>query len=139
MPALLPGKRCVQVPAYATFLADQQQQAQQMQQRQQGQQEGTQACKEAGSASPAPGRISAGPAAAVPSWQGVPFATKQSYFHAFPLPTRCLPSSGGTASAAGGQAAGLGSADFVHASSGSSGAPTLWARNVFDELAVCTR
>ncbi|EFN53493.1 hypothetical protein CHLNCDRAFT_36451 [Chlorella variabilis] len=66
------------------------------------------------------------PSAPCYSWQDVPFTSKQSYFHRWPLPQRCT---GGT----------IGAADFVHCSSGSSGQPTLWARNAFDELAVCAR
>ncbi|KAL4424238.1 hypothetical protein ABPG75_001539 [Micractinium tetrahymenae] len=137
----------VKVPAYAAFLEDQQRHSQQ-QQQQQAEAQG----KEAGSlAAPA----AASRAAPAESWQAVPFTTKQNYFHAYPLPARCMggrssdarsssrASDGGvsasTAAAGGGPAAGLGAADFVHTSSGSSGAPTLWARNVFDELAVCTR
>ncbi|KAL4442730.1 hypothetical protein ABPG77_006724 [Micractinium sp. CCAP 211/92] len=114
----------VRVPAYAAFLEGQQQHAQHPQHQQQDAR-GTEA---RGSAA-APGPPHAGGAGAAPSWRDVPFSTKQNYFHAFPLPSRCV----------GGRAGGLGAADFVHCSSGSSGAPTLWARNVLDELAVCAR
>lgn len=120
----------LQVPAYAAFLQDQQQQHKQTptQEQQQEQQQGA-PCSEADGAAAAQATPPARGAAAAASWQGVPFTTKQNYFHAFPLPARCV----------GGPSAGLGATDFVHTSSGSSGAPTLWARNVFDELAVCTR
>lgn len=113
------------MPAYAAFLQGQQQHAQHPQHQDQD----ARSPEARGSgAAPGPPRASSAPGAA-PSWQDVPLSTKQNYFHTFPLPSRCV----------GGKAGGLGAADFVHCSSGSSGAPTLWARNVFDELAVCAR
>ncbi|GBF88388.1 hypothetical protein Rsub_01100 [Raphidocelis subcapitata] len=53
----------------------------------------------------------------------IPFTTKANYFHAYPLSQRCW----------GGR---LAAADFVHFSSGSSGAPTSWARSADDEAEV---
>ena len=59
--------------------------------------------------------------------EALPLTTKDNYHRRFPLPERC----------AGG---GLGgAADFAHCSSGSSGAPTWWVRNAWEELAVCAR
>lgn len=56
----------------------------------------------------------------------IPYTTKDSYYHRYPLQERCLKGC-------------LSAADFVHCSSGSSGRPTYWARNAFDELEVCAR
>jgi hypothetical protein len=76
---------------------------------------------------PSPPTAAPAAAAACHTWQAVPFSSKQNYVQRYPLEQRC----------AGGALPGAG--DFVHCSSGSSGEPTLWARNAFDELAVCTR
>lgn len=46
---------------------------------------------------------------------GIPFTAKESYVRRFPLPQRC-------------QGGSLAAADFLHCSSGSTGAPTYWAR-----------
>ena len=76
---------------------------------------------------PSPPTAAPAAAAACHTWQAVPFSSKQNYVQRYPLEQRC----------AGGALPGAG--DFVHCSSGSSGEATLWARNAFDELAVCTR
>ena len=74
-----------------------------------------------------PEAAEAAEASACQTWEAVPLSSKQNYVQRHPLEQRC----------AGGALPGA--ADFVHCSSGSSGEPTLWARNAFDELAVCTR
>jgi phenylacetate-CoA ligase len=83
--------------------------------------------EECGSANAPPAATSGAAAAACQTWEAVPFSSKQNYVQRYPLEQRC----------AGGALPGA--ADFLHCSSGSSGEPTLWARNAFDELAVCTR
>jgi phenylacetate-CoA ligase len=60
------------------------------------------------------------------SLDAVPFTTKRNYYHRYPLAERC-------------QRGSLAAAHFLHSSSGSSGKPTYWCRNAFDELAVCAR
>ena len=103
------------VPAYKDFVRQQrQQQAAEVQ----GEGEGA----EGGGGGAAPHAGAAPPA----SLEAVPFTSKESYVRAFPLPARC-------------QGGSLGAADFVHCSSGSSGAPTYWVRNAWDELEVAAR
>jgi phenylacetate-coenzyme A ligase PaaK-like adenylate-forming protein len=59
------------------------------------------------------------------SFDLVPYTSKENYHRAYPLEARCQ---------RGGMGGSSGGAEFVHVSSGSSGQPTPWARNVWDEL-----
>lgn len=59
------------------------------------------------------------------SFDSVPYTSKENYHRAYPLGARCQ---------RGGMGGSSGGAEFVHVSSGSSGQPTPWARNLWDEL-----
>lgn len=56
----------------------------------------------------------------------LPLVTKENYFHRFPLDARCR---GGA----------LSRAEMIAVSSGSTGEPTFWPRNTFDEALVAER
>ncbi len=121
----------MQVPAYRKLVAEARQQQQEQEQAEQppGGSAGSDAAAEGGecrASTPGASSQSEEDAAPCPAWDQVPFWTKEQYIQRYLLPERCT---GGS----------LAAADFVHESSGSSGQPTLWARNCFDELAVCDR
>jgi len=59
-------------------------------------------------------------------WRRLPLMTKADYFHRYPLPELCRDGD-------------LAACDMVAVSSGSTGEPTFWPRELADELAVASR